>query len=640
MEDGTTYVRTENNFTNENKTILDNTSGINTGDETTSTIITKIGYTPENTLNKDVSNGYCGLDSGGKVPLQNLPSTLLKYIGTWNAETNIPNLNATDLTKVSHVYVVSHDGTQFGISFKSGDWLIYDADGIAEKADNSDDVVSVNGKTGVVVIDKADVGLSNVDNTSDLEKPISSLTQTALNLKADDLALTTHVTNTSNPHGVTKAQVGLANVVNVDTTTTANITDTTTKRFVSDTEKTMWGIQKNERSGITWTSVSVEANEWFDGAYGNGLFVAVARTGTHRAMYSTDAITWTLIEVPLSAWTSITFGNGRFVAVAYSGTNRVMHSVDGISWTPIAVELSGWLSVTYANGLFVAVAIEGTNRVMRSVDGINWISVAAPSEMGELRDITYGNGLFVAVARTGTHRAMYSTDAITWTSVVVESSDWYGITFGNGRFVAVAFSGTKRVMHSVDGINWISVVVDLIRWTSVAYGNGLYVAVGENNPYGSMYSLDATNWYRNTVPASNWRNIQYVNDIFIAFAYLGDVRLMTSGRYLYSDKVRVVKKSVIGELSASILSTEWTGTGPFEDTIPITIAGEQITNTTHDIKVSLVLSSDINIARQEQESYSYFSKGEISATNVLKITCFDYKPSVNLNLTLEVVKKW
>jgi hypothetical protein len=99
-------------------------------------------------------------------------------------------------------------------------------------------------------------------------------------------------------------------------------------------------------------------------------------------------------------------------------------------------------------------------------------------------------------------------------------------------------------------------------------------------------------------------------------------------------------KSVIGELSASILSTEWTGTGPFEDTVPVIIAGEQITNTTHDIKVSLVLSSDINIARQEQEAYSYFSKGEISATNVLKITCFDYKPSVNLNLLLEVVKKW
>lgn len=105
-------------------------------------------------------------------------------------------------------------------------------------------------------------------------------------------------------------------------------------------------------------------------------------------------------------------------------------------------------------------------------------------------------------------------------------------------------------------------------------------------------------------------------------------------------KDKVTTKSVIGELSASILSTEWAGTGPFEDTVPVVIAGEQITNTTHDIKVTLVLSSDINVARQEQEAYSYFSKGEISATNALKITCFEYKPTVNLNLSLEVVKKW
>lgn len=45
-------------------------------------------------------------------------------------------------------------------------------------------VVSVAGKTGTVVLTKADVGLSNVDNTSDLNKPISTATQAALNTKA------------------------------------------------------------------------------------------------------------------------------------------------------------------------------------------------------------------------------------------------------------------------------------------------------------------------------------------------------------------------------------------------------------------------------------------------------------------------
>jgi hypothetical protein len=45
-------------------------------------------------------------------------------------------------------------------------------------------VQTVNGYSGNVNIAKSDLGLSNVDNTSDANKPISSATQTALNLKA------------------------------------------------------------------------------------------------------------------------------------------------------------------------------------------------------------------------------------------------------------------------------------------------------------------------------------------------------------------------------------------------------------------------------------------------------------------------
>ena len=42
-------------------------------------------------------------------------------------------------------------------------------------------VESVNGKSGRVVLDKEDIGLANVDNTSDAKKPISEATQSALN---------------------------------------------------------------------------------------------------------------------------------------------------------------------------------------------------------------------------------------------------------------------------------------------------------------------------------------------------------------------------------------------------------------------------------------------------------------------------
>jgi hypothetical protein len=54
-----------------------------------------------------------------------------------------------------------------------------------ERAANAAPVQSVNTKTGDVVLTKSDVGLSNVDNTSDADKPISDDTQDALDLKAD-----------------------------------------------------------------------------------------------------------------------------------------------------------------------------------------------------------------------------------------------------------------------------------------------------------------------------------------------------------------------------------------------------------------------------------------------------------------------
>lgn len=58
-----------------------------------------------------------------------------------------------------------------------------------------------------------------------------------------------HLASTSNPHSTTKAQVGLGNVVDADTTTTANITDSTNKRFVSDAQLTVIGNTSGTNTG-------------------------------------------------------------------------------------------------------------------------------------------------------------------------------------------------------------------------------------------------------------------------------------------------------------------------------------------------------------------------------------------------------
>lgn len=67
------------------------------------------------------------------------------------------------------------------------------ADGILKGDGEGNITAADNIEVSLVSIDKSTVGLGNVDNTSDLNKPISSATQTALNNKADKSALNNYL---------------------------------------------------------------------------------------------------------------------------------------------------------------------------------------------------------------------------------------------------------------------------------------------------------------------------------------------------------------------------------------------------------------------------------------------------------------
>ena len=68
-------------------------------------------------------------------------------------------------------------------------------------------VDSVNGLTGVVLLTKTNIGLPNVDNTSDLLKPVSTANQTALDLKLDSGVTTSVISDSLNRRYVTDAQL-------------------------------------------------------------------------------------------------------------------------------------------------------------------------------------------------------------------------------------------------------------------------------------------------------------------------------------------------------------------------------------------------------------------------------------------------
>jgi len=185
-------------------------------------------------------------------------------------------------------------------------------------------------------------------------------------------------------------------------------------------------------------------------------------------MTSPDGETWTPRTPPVGEWKSVAYGkdgdgDGLWVAVAGSGTKRVMTSTNGTAWTApvaLAAEASEWGSVAYGkdidgDGLWVAVAYwlneGGTHYVMTSPDGGTWAAQTAAEASGWF-SVAYGDGLWVAVARSGTHQVMTSTNGIVWTAradVVAEAGEWRSVAYENGLWVAVSDGGMQMVGGAV-----------------------------------------------------------------------------------------------------------------------------------------------------------------------------------------------
>ena len=133
---------------------------------------------------------------------------------------------------------------------------------------------SITAPTGLV---KGDVGLGNVDNTSDASKPVSTATQTALDLKAPLASPTFTGTVTiptgasiTAPTGLVKGDVGLGNV---DNTSDAN-------KPVSTAGQTALDLKANLNSPTFTGTVTLPDNTVALGTKTTGDYVATITGGT------------------------------------------------------------------------------------------------------------------------------------------------------------------------------------------------------------------------------------------------------------------------------------------------------------------------------------------------------------------------
>lgn len=96
----------------------------------------------------------------------------------------------TSLDKLKEVYPTGQLGDYAIVGGTDTVWLWDDETNSWLNSTEQGIVISVNGRTGEVILTKTDVGLSNVDNTSDANKPVSTAQQAALDSKADRQTIT------------------------------------------------------------------------------------------------------------------------------------------------------------------------------------------------------------------------------------------------------------------------------------------------------------------------------------------------------------------------------------------------------------------------------------------------------------------
>ena len=276
---------------------------------------------------------------GGVVPTSQIPAVALSNVQTAASEAAMLALTTVEgniVVRTDEEKTYMHNGGSAGTM----------AD-FTELSAPAGAVTSVNGQTGVIVLGKTDIGLGNVDNTSDANKPISTA-QATINTDIENRTALNDAKNDYPSADATKVgHISVTQAVDLDAleTAVANGSDDQTASEVT---------YDNTISGLTSTNVKSAIDE-------------IEST----SIKSTDAL---IIQDPAAAGGII-----RQKAYPTTGTNYTN-----------ALPTAGYGQTYWDDGTFNMTSFFGTNTNILRFD-IRGLNVAKPLVF-TTNDITYGNG--------------------------------------------------------------------------------------------------------------------------------------------------------------------------------------------------------------------------------------------------------
>lgn len=395
---------------------------------------------------KATALGVATLDASGKVPSSQLPAGAAIDKGNWNATTNTPTL-ADGVGTAGWIYYVEVGGTQNlgsgSITFVAGDYVAYNGS-IWQKRSSGVLVNSVNGYTGAVVLTLADVGGGNLDNTSDLNKPISTATQTALNLKQNQLNGTgfvkasgttisydnsTYLTTTS-ASSTYQTLANLSNTTTLGTSTSLYPTQNAVKTYVDNAISGVGGgtvtlFSKTDNFGIVSsitnatttpnhaiavdsTTVRTVANSFTKAQTNTQISNAIGGLSLGSLAYLNNSNAVNLSN-NVTGYATTWLNAGTYLSSGLSTMPNNLMAWDGSQWRP-ATQTGAQLFVDINTGATL------TNSVSGSAGSVAWANVT-------------GKPTFATVATTGDYNDLINRPTLNisdWNTAYSQTRQWNG----------------------------------------------------------------------------------------------------------------------------------------------------------------------------------------------------------------------
>ena len=338
----------------------------------TSSIQTQLGNKISSS-EKGANNGVATLDAGGKIPVAQLPNSVMEYKGNWDASTNSPTL-ADGTGNAGDVYRVSVAGTQDlgsgNISFNVGDWVVYSGS-IWEKSLNSNAVVSVNSQTGIVVLDTDDIseGATNKYFTDErAQDAVGAMVANSSKVSLTYVDATPSLT----------ADIVAGSLVNADINASAAIAVsklaavTASRALVSDASgfvsaSSVTSTELGYLSGVT-SAIQTQLN---NKQPLDATLTALAAFNSNGLMVQTSSDTFT--SRTISAGSAISVSNG-----------------DGVSGNPtIDVDINGTTAETVADNADSILIYDNSASAIRKMSRGNFLSGIPTTSSGDINETTF-----------------------------------------------------------------------------------------------------------------------------------------------------------------------------------------------------------------------------------------------------------